>query len=116
MAKAEKWVPVIDRLLWQCYYRIFSFISFHGPIDEAYEAASILARERGGEVYWVAEGRVFRWDSVTVSPDITMNVWFFGSGIRRRNTVMARVGWWKLWVVEAAVKLLRPRAAGSEPL
>lgn len=95
------WVPVIDRLLWQCYYRILSFISYHAPIDESYEAVNVLARERGGDVHWVIPGRVFRWDGLTLSPGITMSVWFFGSAIRRKNTVMARVGWWSLWISKA---------------
>jgi len=102
----KKWVPVIEHLIWQCYYRVLSFISFHGPIDESYKAAKLLSEERGGEVYWVIPDRVFRWDGATVSPGITINIWFFGSAIRRKNTVMARVGWWTLTLF---AKVLRER-------
>jgi len=106
MQEWEKWIPVIENLLWQVYYRILSFVSFHGPIDEAYEAAKFLSGTRGGEVYWVIPDRVFRWDDVEVSPDITMKVWFFGSAIRRRNTVMARRGWWALYLLDPYIEAL----------
>ena len=102
----EKWVPVIDRLLWQCYYRILSFISFHGPVDEAYQAAKKLSETKGGEVYWVIPDRVFRWDNVEISPGIKMKIWFFGSAIRRKNTVMARRAWWALYLFDPYVKTL----------
>lgn len=101
---AETWVPIIDQLIWQVYYRILSFISYHGPIDEAYEATKILTGKRGGEVYWVVPDRVFRWDSVTVSPGIKINIWFMGSALRRKNTCMARVGWWTLWILSETLK------------
>ena len=102
--KWMKWVPVIDNLLWQVYYRILSFISFHGPVDEAYQAAKLLSETKGGEVYWVIPDRVFRWDDVEVSPGITMKVWFLGSAIRRKNTVMFRRGWWALYLWDPYVK------------
>ena len=105
----ERWIPVIEHLLWQCYYRVLSFISFHGPIDESYKAAESLSKtpERGGVVYWVVPDRVFRWDRVSVSPGIEINVWFFGSPMRRKNTVMTRVGWWTLTLF---TETLRARA------
>jgi len=101
-----KWVPVIDKLLWQTYYRILSFISFHAPIDEAYQAAKLLSETKGGNVYWVIPDRVFRFDDVEISPGIRMKVWFFGSAIRRKNTVMARRGWWSLYLLDVYVKTL----------
>jgi hypothetical protein len=109
MAEEEwrKWVPVISRLLWQCYYRLLSFVSYHGPIDESYEAAKYLSIEKmgeqvyGGDVYWVVEGHVFRWDNVEVSPGITMSLWFVGSAVLRKNTIMARRGWWSLYMLQA---------------
>jgi len=101
----RKWIPVIDGLIKQCYYRVLSFISWHGPVDEAYLAAKELAEtKRGGRVYWVLKGRVFRWDDLEVYPGIKMSVWCFGGKIRRKNTVMARVGWWKLYLIDMAVK------------
>jgi len=105
MAEWEKWVPVVDSLVKQCYYRVLSFISWHGPIDDAYKAAKKISREkRGGHVYWVVKGRVFRWDNLEVYPGIYMSVWCFGGKLRKKNTVMARVGWWKLYIIDAMIK------------
>lgn len=102
-----KWIPVVDSLLLQCYYRVLSFISIHAPIDEVFKAARYLAREkRGGKVFWVVPDRVARWDNVEVFPGITMTVWIFGSKIRRKNTVMARRGWWALYLFDPFVKTM----------
>jgi len=108
----HRWVPVIDRLLWQVYYRILSFISYHGPIDEAYQAANFLSGTKGGEVYWVVPQRVFRWDNVEISQGIMMKVWFFGSAIRHKNTVMCRVGWFKAYILETVIETLRVEKKG----
>jgi hypothetical protein len=95
------WTPVIKKLLWQAYYRILGLISFHGPIEESFEATKAMSeREYGGDVYWVLEGRVFRWDDVEISPGITMKIWFIGT---RGNTVMLRRGWWSLYLVQELV-------------
>lgn len=100
----EKWIPVIERLLWQCFYRILSFISYHAPIDESYQAAQSLSGTKGGEVYWVIPDRVFRWDNVEFSPGLKISVWFFGSALRRKNTVMVRRGWWTFYLLDVYVK------------
>ncbi|TRZ51724.1 MAG: hypothetical protein D4S01_04225 [Dehalococcoidia bacterium] len=102
----RRWVPVIDKLLWQVYYRILSFISFHAPIDEAYSAAKHLSETKGGAVYWVMPDRVFRFDNIEISPGIRLDVYFFGSASRRKNVVMFRRGWWSLYIIDTAIKTL----------
>lgn len=105
MAEVEPWrkyVPVIDHLLWQAYYRVLGFISFPAPVDESFQAVQNLSEQLGGKVYWVPtlEGRVFRWDDVEFSPGLKMGLWFVGSKIRGKNTVMCRRGWWTLYLTE----------------
>jgi hypothetical protein len=104
-----RWVPILDGLVFQAYYRVLSFVSIHAPVSEVYEAARHLAEtKRGGEVYWVVEGRVARWDGLDVSPPygVTMNVWLFGAKLRGKNTVLARRGWWSLYLFDPLVKSL----------
>jgi len=91
---------------------ILSFVSFHGPIDEAYQAAKFLSETKGGEVYWVIPDRVFRFDDVEVSPGITVKVWFMGSALRRKNCVLFRRGWWALYLWDPYIKALA-RALGT---
>lgn len=110
----EKWIPVIDHLLWQVYYRVLSFVSFHGPVDEAFKACIKLKEAKGGSVYWVLPKRAFRWDDVEVSPGIKMTVWFFGSAVRRKNTVMCRRGWWAMYLFDPYVKTLAKVMGGLE--
>lgn len=100
----EKAANVMNELLKQAYYRILSFISFHFGVEDAYLAAQWLAENvRGGQVYWVVEGKIARWDNIEVFPSIFMNIWFFGGN---KNTVMARRGWWALYLLEVYVKAL----------
>jgi len=103
MAEAwEKWIPVVDALILQTYYRQLSWVSIHAPINEVYKAAEHLAEvKRGGKVYWVIEGIVAKWDNLEVFPGITQTNWFIG---RRKNTAMARRGWWAMYLLEIHVK------------
>jgi len=105
MAETEeswrRWVPVADTLLNQAYYRVLSFVSFHAPLMEAYTAIESLVEKRGGRLYWVMEDRIARWDDLEVWPGVKMSLWIFGGP---RNTVYARVGWYKLYFLDVAVK------------
>ena len=104
----ERWIPVADSLVLQAYYRVLSCVSFHAPIDEAIQAVKKIAEtKRGGTVYTVIPERVYRWDGLEVYPGIRMNLWVFGSPIRGKNTVYARVGWWTLTLM---TETLRTRA------
>lgn len=109
-----KWIPVCDALVLQAYYRVLSFVSIHAPIDEVYQAIKHLAEtKRGGDVYWahpLLEGRVARWDGLEVYPDIKMSLWVFGSKLRRKNTVYARVGWWNFYLISTFGRTLKERA------
>jgi len=104
-----KWVIPLDNIIFQAWYRVLSFVSLHAPINQVYEAARYIAEhKRGGNVYWVITGRVARWDDLDVNPPygVKMTVWIFGSAIRRKNCVIARRGWWALYLWDPAVKSL----------
>jgi len=117
MAEAEpwrKWIAPADALVIQAYYRVLSFVPFHAPIDEAIQAVKYIAEtKRGGIIYPVIEGCVYRWDGVEVWPGIRINLWVFGSGIRRKNTVYGRVGWWTLWIFTEALRARAKRLISS---
>jgi len=97
----EKWVPVCDRLLYQCFYRVLSFISVHTSVSNVYKSLERLAEKRGGRLYWVWKDRVARWDDLEVFPGIKMSIWIFGGP---RNTVYARRGWWAMYLFDPYVK------------
>jgi hypothetical protein len=115
MAEAwERWVPVADSLVLQAYYRVLSFVSFHAPIEEAIQAVKRLAdTKRGGTVYTVIPDRVYRWDGLEVFPNIHVNLWIFGSPMRKKNTVYARVGFWTLTLMTEALRARTKRLASS---
>jgi len=102
----ERWVPVLDALVFQTYYRQLSWVSVHAPVDEVFAAAGHLARtKRGGKIYWVfntlPRRKVFRWDDLEVFPGIRQTNWFIGGP---KNTAMARRGWWAMYLFDPAVK------------
>lgn len=101
----EKWVPVVDALVLQTFYRQLSWVSIPAPIDEVYRAAERLSEtKRGGKLYWVLEGRVARWDDLEVFPGIEQTNWLIGSKLRRKNTAMTRRGWWSAYLLGPMVK------------
>lgn len=101
----ERWVPVVDALVLQSFYRQLSWVSMPAPIDEVYAAAQHLSEtKRGGRLYWVVEGRVARWDDLEVFPGIRQTNWFVGSKLRGKNTAMVRRGWWSLYLLGPMVK------------
>ena len=105
MEKYMKWVPVVDTLVLQTFYRQLSWGSIPAPIDEIYKATEHLSEtKRGGRLYWVLEGRVARWDDLKVFPEITQTNWLVGSKLRRKNTAMVRRGWWSAYVLGPMVK------------
>jgi len=121
MAEAEppymKWVTPLDNLIFQAWYRVLSFVSLHAPIPEIFEAAKYIAKtKRGGRVYWVIEGRIARWDDLDVNPphEIKMTVWLYGPA-RGKNAIVARRGFWALYLFDPYVKTLA-RTLGGERL
>jgi hypothetical protein len=102
----KKWKPVIEHLLWQSYYRVLSFVSFPAPVGEAYLAAQSLSEQLGGKVYWRLEGRVFQWNDAEFSPGLKINVLFFGSAVRGKNTVMTRRNWRGMYLYEPIITLM----------
>jgi len=99
-----KWVLPLDNIVFQAWYRVLSFVSLHAPINEVFEAAKYVAEnKRGGNVYWVVEPKVFRWDDLDVNPPqgLKMTAWLFGGP---KNTVLCRRGWWALYLADIQVK------------
>lgn len=97
----RKWVPVCDALILQAYYRTLGMVSIHTGINDVFPAIQEISVRRGGKLYWILEGRVARWDSLEVFPGVTTSLYIFGSSIRQRNTVYARVGFWQNYLLRA---------------
>ena len=106
----RKWLPVCERLLYQCFYRVLSFISVHTSVENVYNCVKEMSSGwRGGRVYWLLRGRVAKWDDFQVFPGIRMSIWIFGGP---RNAVYARRGWWTLYLFDIGVERLA-RALGT---
>jgi hypothetical protein len=98
---SNKWVNLVDSILFQVYYRTLGMVSLHGPVEEIYEACEILQKgKRGGNLYWVITDRIANWEDVKVADEITMTVRIFGSAIRGKNTVFMRKGFFTSYLID----------------
>jgi len=108
----SKWGPLIERMIITSYYRVLSFTSLHAPIGEIYTACKYMSENTpySGDVYYLIPHRLFNWDNVVVNrnPDypVTFSLRVFGSPIRNKNVVFARVGFYKLYLTDAILSLL----------
>lgn len=108
MDRAVKWIEPLDNIVFQAWYRVLSFVSLHAPISEVFEAAKYIAKnKRGGDLYWIIKNRVARWEDLDVNPPhgIKMTIWLYG-GVRAKNTVLARYGWWTLYLIDLPLKVV----------
>lgn len=94
------------------WYRVLSFYSLHLPITEVFTVSKWLSlnTDYRGDVYWLVEQRVANWDNIIVNQNptypVTMNLRIFGSPLRAKNTVLARVGFFKLYLIDTVLSTL----------
>lgn len=101
------WKEIIKRATYQVAYRQLGMVSLHVPLNVAVQSIRLLVKDGYGRFRWLIPGRVGLWENVpVVSPDkpaIRINIYVFGSKIRQKNTVFVRVGWWKMYVIDAVL-------------
>lgn len=116
-ASYVRWIEMLDNLVFQAWYRVLSFVSIHAPIAEVYQAAQYIAlNHRGGDVFWVVNGFVARWENLDVNPPhgVKMTIWMWGNS-NGKNTVLSRVGWWGLYLFDTAKRIQRGITGESCP-
>lgn len=100
-SQPNDWVPVVDSILFQVFYRTLGTASLHGSILDIYKACEyISATKRKGTLYWVVEHRIANWENLEVSPGITMTIRIFGSEIHHKNTVLLRKGFFTSYLID----------------
>lgn len=110
--EVRRWGRFIENSVVTSYYRVLSFVSVHAPVSEVYTACKYYSENTpyGGDVYWLVQGRIFNWDNINVNQDsdypVYMNLRVFGSSLRGKNTVFARVGWFKMYIVDAVLSII----------
>lgn len=108
-ADFRKWIPGADSLVTQAWYRVLGVVSIHAPINEVFQAIQEgLLPKRGGQLYWVREGRLARWEDLEVWPGVRMSIWILGQRVAN-NTAYLRIGWWRLYLTDAALNAFRPK-------
>lgn len=109
----EVWAPLIERIIWQVSYRQLGMVALYCPIDVAAQAIDILSKEKGmGDWKWLLEGRALVWQNVPVDSALLVHIYVFGGKTRRKNTVFVRQGFWRMWFIEAGLRLFDESIVG----
>ena len=103
----DVWAPLIERVTFQVAYRQLGMVALYVPIDVAAQAIDILCSEKGmGNWKWLLKDRMLVWENVPVNGALYIHMYVFGGKIRRKNTVFVRQGFWRMYVIEAGLRVL----------
>ncbi|MEM2618757.1 MAG: hypothetical protein QW356_04650 [Candidatus Hadarchaeales archaeon] len=108
----EDWAPIFERATFQVAYRQLGMVSLYCPVDVAFSAIKILEDKGIGKLKVLLENRIAVWEDVPIEKAIRINIYVFGSPTRRKNTVLARMGWWKMYFFEAGMRVLDASIVG----
>jgi hypothetical protein len=107
------WAPIVERIVFQVFYRQLGMVAIHCPIDVAAKAIDYLAREKGyGKWKWLLEGRALVWFDIPVDSALKIHAYVFGSKLRRQNTVFVRQGFWRMYVIEVGLRIFDESIVG----
>ncbi|GAH81856.1 unnamed protein product, partial [marine sediment metagenome] len=71
-----------------------------------------LCEEGKGKWKWLLEGRFLIWENVPVNGALKIYTYVYGPKIRQKNCVFARVGGWRMWVLESSFRVFDKTIAG----
>jgi hypothetical protein len=108
----EIWADVIKKIVFQTAYRQLGIVSLYCPIDVAAQAIDILSSGGMGKWRWLIENRVLVWEEVPVDSALFIHLYVFGGKLRRKNTVFVRQGFWRMYFVEAGLRLFDKSIVG----
>jgi hypothetical protein len=103
----DAWQYIVDRALWQVYYRLLGAVPVLTDFNTVVEACEWLAANvRGGTVSLLraAPHRIAQWDGLTISPDLpdstTFSIWIIGlfENAPQKRTLLLRKGFWTLYL------------------
>ena len=107
------WAPVIERITFQVAYRQLGIVALYVPIDVAAQAIDMLCTSKGmGDWKWLLEGRALVWENVPIDSAIRVHMYVFGGKTRRKNTVFVRQGFWRMYFIEAGLRLFDESIVG----
>ena len=103
----DAWQYIVDRALWQVYYRLLGVVPVLAGFDTVVKACEWLAaNERGGTVSLVkaAPNRIAQWDDIAIAPDLpdsqTFSIWIIGlfENAPQKRSLLLRKGFWTLYL------------------
>jgi len=110
----KEWANIIERVLFQVFYRNLGMVSLHVPIAVASQSIDYLCKEKDyGDWKWLLTNRVLVWENVPINHVMKIHVYVFGSKLREKNTVLVRQGFWRMWFIEAGLRIFDESLIGK---
>jgi len=101
----EDWAPIIERIIFQVFYRQLGIVAIHCGITVAAKAIDMLCKKGYGKWRWLLKNRILVWYDVPIDSAAKVHVYVFGGKIRDANTVLVRQGFWRMYFIETALSL-----------
>lgn len=99
------WAPIVEKISFQAFYRQLGMVSLPQGIKVISQAIDILTKEKGlGKWTWLLENRVLLWEDIPIDGAVRYHAYVWGSGLRQENTVFTRLGWWRMYFFETALR------------
>jgi hypothetical protein len=108
----EDWAPIIERIVFQVFYRQLGIVSVHCGISVAAQAIDMLCKKGYGSWKWLLQDRVLVWWDIPVNGAAKVHAYVFGGKIRDQNTVLVRQGFWRMYFLESSLRTFNETILG----
>lgn len=101
------WAPLFEKTVWQAAYRQLGIVALPCDIKVAAQAIDTLTKEKGlGNWKWLLEGRILVWENVNVDSAFKAHFYVFGGKSRKKNSVIARQGFYRMYFFELGARMV----------
>lgn len=109
----EAWAPIFRRILHQVFYRQLGIVVIPCPFSVAWRSIDVLSREGLGRWKWLLTNRALVWEEIPIDHAAKIHVYVFGGKKRDKNTVLIRQGFWRMYFIEAGLRLFDESIIGK---
>jgi len=102
----EDWAPIVERVVFQVFYRSLGIVSLPVGMDVVSKAIDILSKKGIGTWKWLTTDRVLVWEGIPVNSALKVHCYVFGAKYRGKNTVLVRQGFWRMYFFEFSLRTL----------
>jgi hypothetical protein len=102
----------MERIVFQVFYRQLGMVSVHCGISTAAQAIDTLCKKGYGSWKWLLQDRALVWQDIPVNGAAKVHAYVFGGKLRDQNTVIVRQGFYRMYVLESAIRAFNETIVG----